>query len=241
MPSLKKVTKNFDTVVSTGSNFCILPAFIAFLKRIPIINLEAEARFSRASKTAQILQPFSMITALQWPEQEKILKGKVVGPIFPKPEIKPWNGGYTLITSGTLGYKQLFDVLNMSNLENVVLQTGQVNPEPYRNQHPTWKVIEYSLKFSEIIAGAEVIVTHQGSVPLEATIYNKPSVIVHNPKLKRTFPRRDSEIFAKKVGAKILSDLTLENLLDAIKEAKKLKVPILQDGAKVLTDMILNL
>lgn len=239
--SMKKVKGNFDAVVSTGSNFCIPPALVAFLKGIPIVNIEGEARFIGASKTARILQPLSSITALQWTEQENFLKGTVVGPIFAKPEIEPWNGGYVLVTGGTLGHKRLFDVLNESDLKNVVLQTGEVDPEPYRKRHPEWKVLDFSLNFHELIAGADVVVTHQGSTPLEAVVYKKPSVIVPNPELKRTFPRRDSEIFAKKVGATFLSDFTLESLVDAIEEAKNNKIPALKDGAKVLAKMILNL
>jgi UDP-N-acetylglucosamine--N-acetylmuramyl-(pentapeptide) pyrophosphoryl-undecaprenol N-acetylglucosamine transferase len=239
--SMKKVKGDFDAVVSTGSNFCIPPALVAFLKGIPIVNIEGEARFIGASKTAHILQPLSSITALQWTEQKNFLKGTVVGPIFAKPEIETWNGGYVLVTGGTLGHKRLFDVLNKSDLKNVVLQTGEVNPEPYRKRHPEWKILDFSLNFHELIAGAEVVVTHQGSTPLEAVVYKKPSVIVPNPELKRTFPRRDSEIFAKKVGATFLSDITLESLLDAIEEAKNNKIPLLKDGAKVLAEMILNL
>jgi UDP-N-acetylglucosamine--N-acetylmuramyl-(pentapeptide) pyrophosphoryl-undecaprenol N-acetylglucosamine transferase len=239
--SMKKVKGDFDAVVSTGSNFCIPPALVAFLKGIPVVNIEGEARFIGASKTARILQPLSSITALQWSEQKNFLKGTVVGPIFAKPEIEPWNGGYVLVTGGTLGHKRLFDVLNGSDLKNVVLQTGEVNPEPYRKRHPEWKVLDFSLNFHELIAGAEVVVTHQGSTPLEAVVYKKPSVIVPNPELKRTFPRRDSEIFAKKVGAKFLPDFTLESLVDAIEEAKNNKIPALKDGAKALAEMILNL
>lgn len=239
--STNKITNEFDAVVSTGSNFCIPPVLIAFLKGIPIVNIEGEARFIGASKTARILQPFSAITALQWHEQKKFLKGTVVGPLLPKPEIQPWNGEYILVTGGSLGHKPLFDILNTSNLKNVVLQTGEVNPEPYRKQHPDWKVIRLSLKFHELIAGAEVVVTHQGSTPLEAVVYKKPSVIVPNPEWKRTFPKRDSEIFAKKIGAIFLSEINLEKLINAIEEAKNMKIPVLRDGAKVLADMILNL
>jgi len=239
--SMKKVKDEFDAVVSTGSNFCIPPAVVAVLKRIPIINIEAEARFIAASKTARFLQPFSTVTALQWQEQKNFLKGTVVGPLFPKPEVPSRNGGYILVTGGTLGHKHLFDVLSESSLKNVVLQTGRVDPEPYKKRHPEWKVIRFSLKFNELIAGAEAVVTHQGSTPLEAAAYKKPSIIVPDPELKRTFPRRDSEIFAKKVGATILSDLTLENLVEAIEAAKKRQVPSLKDGAQVLADLILHL
>ncbi len=239
--SLRKVSRNFDVVVSTGSNFCIPPALVAALKRVPVVNLEGEARFVGASKTARILKHFSALTALQWSEQQKFLKGTVVGPLFPKPELRSSKGGYILVTGGTLGYKKLFDVLNESGLKNVVMQTGEVDPEPYRIRHPEWKVFDYSLKFTELIAAADVIVTHQGSSPLEAAVYKKPSVIVPDPELKRTFPKEDSEIFAQKLGATILYDLSLDNLLNAIDAAKKQKLPELDDGAQALTELILCL
>jgi len=239
--SMKKVTRDFDVAVSTGSNFCIPPAFTAFSKRIQIINIEGDVRFTRASLTARILQPFSAITALQWPEQKKLLKGTVVGPLFHRPEIKPWNGGYILVTGGTLGHKQLFDAVNESNLKNVVLQTGKINPEPYRKRHPEWKIMRYSSKFPELLAGAELIVTHFGFTALESVVYQKPAVMVLNPEWKRTVGKRDATIFAKKVGATFVSDITLESLLDAIEEAKNNKIPVLKDGAKVLAEMILNL
>ncbi|HDQ06206.1 MAG TPA: polysaccharide biosynthesis protein [Candidatus Bathyarchaeota archaeon] len=239
--SLKKVTRNFDVVVSTGSNFCIPPAFAALLKKIQIINIEGEVRFTRASLTARILQPFSAITALQWPEQKKLLKGTVVGPLFHRPEIKPWNGGYILVTGGTLGHKQLFDAVNESNLKNIVLQTGKISPEPYRKRHPEWKIMRYSSKFPELLAGAELIVTHFGSTALESVVYQKPAVMVLNPEWTRTVGKTDAKVFAKKVGATFLSDITLESLLDAIEEAKNNKIPALKDGAEVLAEMILNL
>jgi UDP-N-acetylglucosamine--N-acetylmuramyl-(pentapeptide) pyrophosphoryl-undecaprenol N-acetylglucosamine transferase len=239
--SMKKITRDFDVAVSTGSNFCIPPAFTALSKGIQIINIEGEVRFTRASLTARILQPFSAITALQWPEQQKLLKGTVVGPLFHRPEIKPWNGGYILVTGGTLGHKQLFDAINESNLKNIVLQTGKINPEPYRKRHPEWRIMRYSSKFPELLAGAELIVTHFGSTALESVVYQKPAVMVLNPEWKRTVGKADATIFAKKVGATFLSDITLESLLDAIEEAKNNRIPVLKDGTEVLAEMILNL
>jgi UDP-N-acetylglucosamine:LPS N-acetylglucosamine transferase len=239
--SLKKVKGEFDAVVSSGSNFCIPPALVAFLKGMPVINIAGEARFVGAARTTRILQPFSAITALQWHEQKKFLKGIVVGPLFPEPEIQPWNGGYILVTGGTLGHRSLFDILNQSDLKSVVLQTGEVDPEPYSKRHPEWKILRFSFKFHELIAGADVVVTHQGSTPLEAVVYKKPSVIVPNPEFTRSVQSRDSEIFAKKLGAIILSEIKLESLTEAIEKAKKRKVPELRDGAKVLAKMILNL
>ena len=239
--SMKKVKGKFDAVVSTGSNFCIPPAFTAHSKRIKIVNIEGEVRFTRASLTARILQPISAITALQWPEQKRLLNGTVVGPLFHRPETQPWNGGYILVTGGTLGHKRLFDAINESDLKNIVLQTGKIDPEPYIKRHPEWKIMRYSSKFPELLAGAELVVTHFGSTALESVVYQKTTVMVLNPELTRTVGKTDATIFAKKLGATFLSDITLENLLEAIETAKKQQVPLLRDGAEVLADMILNL
>jgi UDP-N-acetylglucosamine--N-acetylmuramyl-(pentapeptide) pyrophosphoryl-undecaprenol N-acetylglucosamine transferase len=238
--SMKKVKNKFDAVVSTGSNFCIPPALIAVLKGIHLINIEGEVRFTEPSRTARILQPFSTITALQWDEQKKLLRGTVVGPLFPIPEIQTWNGGYILVTGGSLGHKLLFDVVNESDLKNVVLQTGEVDPEPYRKKHPQWKIIRSSHKFPELLAGAEIVVTHFGSTALEAVAYKKPTVIVLNPEWKRTVGKADAEIFAKKVGATFISEVNLECLGDAIERTKTMENPVLRDGAKVLAQMILH-
>ena len=240
--AFKKISNEFDAVVSTGSNFCIPPSFFAWMKGIPLINIESSVRFTKASKTALLLQPFSAITALQWEEQKKILKkGVVVGPLLPKPEIEPWNGGYILVTGGTLGHKQLFDAILESKLDNVVLQTGKVNPEPYRKRHPEWKVIEYSTKFYELVAGADVVVTHFGSTILEALIYGKPTIIVPNPEWTRTAGIEDAKRLAEKVNAVLVSEITLDSLLDALKEVKGRTRLKFHDGAQTLADIILKL
>lgn len=239
--SLKKVTSKFDVVVSTGSNFCIPPALAALINGIQIINIEAAVRFTKASRTARILQPFSAITALHWQEQKKVIKGTVVGPLLPKPEIRKWNGKFLLVTGGSLGHKQLFDIVNESNLKKVVLQTGEVDPEPYRKQHPEWKIFRSSSRFHELLAGAEVVVTHFGSTALETVVYKKPTVIVLNPEWTRTVGKADAKIFAKKVGAAFISEINVDRLIDAIEKAKKIEVPKLKDGAKNLANIILKL
>lgn len=239
--SFRQVSSDLDVVVSTGSNFCIPPSFFAWLKGIPLVNIESSVRFTRASKTALLLQPFSAITALQWEEQKKLLKkGVVVGPLFPKPEVEPWNGGYVLVTGGTLGHKQLFDAISESDLENVVLQVGLVNPEPYKKRHPEWKIIRFSNRFYELVAGAELVITHFGSTALEAVVYKKPMVMVLNPEWKRTVGKSDAEIFAEKVNAIFVWDVKLDNLLRAIEEAKARSLPTFADGAEKLAEAILR-
>lgn len=239
--SFNRVSREHNVVVSSGSNFCIPPAFLAWMKRIPVVNIESSVRFTKASRTARLLQPFSAITALQWEEQKRLLNGKVVGPLLPKPELKPWNGGYILVTGGSLGHKLLFDTMSQSEMENVVLQTGKINPEPYVERHPEWKIMRFSARFYELVAGAEVVVTHFGSTALEAVVYGKPIVLVLNPEWKRTVGKVDAEYFAKKVNAIFVSDVNLENLLRAIEEAKERTTPLFKNGAMILAEMILKL
>ena len=53
--SYNRISREYDVVVSTGSNFCIPPAFFAWMKGIPLVNIESSVRFIKASKTASIL------------------------------------------------------------------------------------------------------------------------------------------------------------------------------------------
>jgi len=239
--SMRQTFHGFDFVISTGSNFCIPPAIMAWTKGIPLINVEGAIRFIKPSKTARILQPFSTITALQWKEQTRMLKGVVVGPIFFKSQIKPWNGGYILVTGGTYGHKPLFDELVKSSLHNIVLQTGKIDPAPYIKEHPEWKVITITERFQELLAGAELVITHNGSTILEAVAYGKPTLLVPNPEWTRTAGVKDAEYFVKKVNAVLVSDIELENLLNAIDEARKRRVPMLPNGAKNLANEITKL
>jgi len=239
--SMRQTFHGFDFVISTGSNFCIPPAIMAWTKGIPLINIEAAIRFIKPSKTARILQPLSTITALQWKEQARMLKGVVVGPIFFRPAIEPWNGGYILVTGGTYGHKPLFDELAKSKLHNIVLQTGKINPAPYIKEHPEWKVTTMTERFQELLAGTELVITHNGSTILEAVAYGKPTLLVPNPEWTRTAGVKDAEYFVKKVNGVLVPDIKLENLLEAIDEARKRRVPTLPNGAENLADMMAKL
>lgn len=241
LDSVGQNLQNFDVVVSTGSNFCIWPAFLAWMRGVPVVNIESSVRFVKPSKTARILQPFSKITALQWEEQKRFLKGVVVGPLLHKPEVKPWNGRYILVTGGTHGHRFLFDALAETDLQNVVLQTGKVNPTPYAVKHPEWKVLAITEKFHELVAGAEVVVTHLGSTTIEAVVYRKPIVLVPNPEWTRTAGPEDAKYLAKRVNAVLISQIEPEKLLAAIDIARKRKVPSLPDGAEKLANIIVEL
>jgi len=239
--SIVKISGEFDVAISMGSNFSIPPALVAWIKGVPLISVESVIRFTRASMTTRLLNPFSSINALQWEEQKRLLKGVVVGPILPKPETKPWNGGYILVTGGTFGHKLLFDTLAKSSLQNVILQIGRNDPKPYTEKHPEWKIITQTEKFYELIAGAEVVVTHFGFTLLDALAYGKPSVVVVNPEWTRTVGFEDAKCLAKKTNAVLVSKITTESLLDAIEKARNRKVPTYRSGAERLSDIILKM
>ncbi|MCW4031474.1 MAG: hypothetical protein NWE80_03825 [Candidatus Bathyarchaeota archaeon] len=240
--SLGQPFNKFDIVVSTGSNFCILPAIIAWMRGVYVVNIESPVRFSKPSKTARILQPFSAITALHWEEQKRLLNGVVVGPIVPNMEHKTENKGYILVTGGTHGHRLLFNTMAESNLPNIILQTGKVDPKPYVEKHPEWKVLTFTDEFQELMAGAEVIVTHFGLTALESVaVHKKPVVIVLNPEWKRTVGAEDAEYLAEKLNAVFVSETNLETLLKSIDEARKRKTPSLSSGAENLAQMIIRL
>jgi len=241
MSSMRLNIHKFDVVVSTGSNFCLPPAIIAWMIGVPVVNIESLVRFTVPSRVARILQPFSTITALHWEEQRRLLDGVVVGPTLSPPQNKPWNGGYILVSGGTHGHKLLFDALSESKMKNVVLQTGEVNPTPYVKKHPEWKVVAFAENFHELLAGAELVVSHFGSTVLDAVVYGKPVVLVLNPELTRTVGIEDAEHLAKKVNAVLVSEINLDTLLEAINKAKKRKVPTLPNGAENLANIIIKL
>ena len=238
--SIGKIERDLDYVVSTGSNFCISPSIIAWLKRISVINLESADRFTKASSTAKILQPFSEITALHWEEQKKILKGRVFGPFLPRRRVESWNGGYVLIAGGTYGYRELLDAASDSQLENVVLQTGRVVPHDYIERHPNWRVFSTIDSFFEVIAGADVVVAPPGATPLEAAAYGKSVVIVKYPEWSRAGTLLDAKLFAKKLNAPLLSEISSKNLQASIQCSKKIPQPELDNGAINLAEYIVS-
>ena len=240
LQSLTKIPMECRAVVSTGSNFCVPPALTSWLKGVPLINLEAADRLAKPSRTAQILQPFSDVTVLQWEEQRKFLKGTVFGPFLPPRRFEPWNGGYVLISGGTYGFKELFDVASGTTLRNVVLQSGSVNNERYRRSHPDWKVVTITQRFHELIAGAEIVVSPPGATALEAITYGKPIVIVRYPKWSLAGTLEEARLFAKKLNAPFLSDLSPETFLENIEMAKDREKPRLRDGTKELTEYMVK-
>ncbi|KON29270.1 hypothetical protein AC482_06975 [miscellaneous Crenarchaeota group-15 archaeon DG-45] len=236
-----RVPRGLDAVVSTGSNFCVPPALVAWAKGIPLVNLESRVKFIKPSRTASLLQRFAEVTALQWEEQRRILRGTVFGPLLPRRTVDPWNGGYILVAGGTYGHRALFDAVSASGLENVVLQTGNLDGREYSERHPEWKVISFTERFNELLAGADVVVSPPGGTPVEALVYGKHVVVVSYPEWARAADREETRMFAGKLNAPILTAMTPSALEAAVEEARRREVPVLRDGTGPLVEAILAL
>ena len=116
-----------------------------------------------------------------------------------------------------------------------------IRDRPYIKAHPEWKIVTLTPRFHELLAGAEVVITHFGSTVLDALVYKKPTVIVPNPEWTRTAGEEDAKILAKKVNAVIVNEITKENILNAVEEAKKKAIPTFPDGAEKLAGKIIEL
>ena len=240
--SLSKVKGDFDVLVSTGSNHSIPPAVIGKIKGVRLINIESCVRFTKASKSARILSMFSDMTALQWEEQLQLFgDGQVVGPMYEKPSYEIQDRGYILVTGGTWGFKDLYDAISLTEFDNVVMQTGRVDPEPYKSVHPDWTVFDFDPDLGKWIAGAKVVISHLGKTVIDASLtYRKPVVIAVNPEWTRTAGQDDARMLAEKTNSLLIDSLTKESIDEAISEAYKRTPPTYKNGAENLARIILE-
>ena len=239
---LRTIPGDYEVFVSSGSNHSVPPALAAKAKGLKLVNVESSVRFTRASLSALALKPISDLTVLQWPEQEEILPGGVVvGPLYELPAYEPRDEGYILITGGTYGHKALFEAASELDLDNVVLQTGRLDPGPYKVKHPDWVVFRFDPDFGRWLAGASVVVSHLGKTVIDAALsYRKPVVIAPNPEWRHTAGWEDAEILAEKLNAVLLEELSPEALRSAIEEARGRRPPRYRDGAGELAKIILE-
>ena len=240
--SLFRISGDTDLIISSGSNHSIPPAIIGKIKGIKLINIESSVRFTKASKSARILSMFSDMTALQWEEQLQLFRdGRVVGPMYEKPSYEIQDRGYILVTGGTWGFKDLYDAISLTEFANVVMQTGRVDPEPYKSMHPDWTVFDFDQDLAKWIAGAKVVVSHLGKTVIDAALtYRKPVVIVVNPEWTRTAGMEDAKTLAKKTNSVLLETLSGEAIIKAVEEAEGFKPTVHKNGAEELVRIILE-
>ncbi|KSW10780.1 hypothetical protein CF15_08375 [Pyrodictium occultum] len=242
--ALGLVERRHRVLVSCGGNLSIAPALAAKLKGLRLVNLESIVRLTTPGRTPRLLRPLADATLVHWPEQLRIHPGAlVVGPVYEPPRYPPRDEGYILVTAGTMGHPRLFDAVDRLAPPRVVMQTGRVDPEPYRRRHPGWRVFRYDPDLDRWIAGASIVVTHfPGMTSATAALaYRRPVVLVAAPHLRLSASQRDGPPYAEKIGAVYLPDPTPQALARAMEEARSREPPRHPNGAEKAAEIIARL
>ncbi|MCS7140533.1 MAG: polysaccharide biosynthesis protein [Candidatus Nezhaarchaeota archaeon] len=231
----------FNAVFSTGSNFSIPLSLISKVLLKPLFTIEAIEHFKIPSRAIKMLEMIGATVFLHWEEQlEMYPKGVVVGPVYEPPLYEPRDLGYVLVTTGTLGYKELFDAVEKLELENVVLQTGDVDPESYLKRNPKWMAFRYTSDIHKWIANASLVITQQGlTASIARLAYGKPTIIVWNPRVRLGAVKRDVEVYAEKLRAIFIDKVEPHAIRRAMNEAgpMTLKSP---NGAREIAKILLR-
>ncbi|ACL11159.1 Putative uncharacterized protein [Desulfurococcus amylolyticus 1221n] len=235
----------YPVVFASGSNFSIPPSLVCWLKDSRILTIEDVARFTRRSRATNILYRLGAEVFLHWDEQLQLYRrGIVAGPVYEPAIYESRDEGYILVTTGTFGHKALFDMLDrLEPGRKIVLQTGDVDPEPYKRRHPEWIVFQYTSDIHKWIAGASLVITHYpGTTALTARLsYSKPVIMVYSPRHKLAAPRRDSLTLARKLGVIYLDSIEPVSLEEAIREAPLLKLPKYRNGGEYIAEYIMRI
>ncbi|ABP95739.1 MULTISPECIES: UDP-N-acetylglucosamine--N-acetylmuramyl-(pentapeptide) pyrophosphoryl-undecaprenol N-acetylglucosamine transferase [Metallosphaera] len=215
---------SYDVVIATGSNHSVIPSLFQRLRGSTLFTLESQDRIVTKGKAVSVLSHFSKGVFLHWKEQSRLYKnGIVVGPILQRRKYDPVDEGFILVTAGTEGFKALFDRISSLGLTNLVMQTGKISPEPYVKSGV--KAFSFDPDIERFIAGASLVITHQGKTAMEsAVLYGKPTIIVFNKSLTRAATHEDVKLYSEIIGAEFLDDPSTwedEELLKAIQKRKK--------------------
>jgi UDP-N-acetylglucosamine--N-acetylmuramyl-(pentapeptide) pyrophosphoryl-undecaprenol N-acetylglucosamine transferase len=239
----RKLPREICAFVSMGAGLSVPLGLAARLRGVRVYNVESAVRFAKPSLTAWALQPLSHVTVLQWEEQLSILpRGRVYGPIYEFPKHQVRDEGYVLVTGGSYGFKKLFDAVSSLGFDRVVLQTGRVDPRPYREKHRDWIVFRFTPDFGRWIAGARLVITHFGQTAVDSVLtYRKPTVMVYNPEWRTAAGLRDARILARKLNVVLVEEVSLRVLEAAVEEAFSREIPSYPDGARALADEIVEL
>ena len=227
-------------VVSTGSNHSIAVALAGALHGARVVNMESSVRFVKPSRAYRLLRSVAWLNVVQWPEQCGFGGRPVLaGPFYEEPRYRSRDEGYVLVTTGTYGYRELFDEL-LTVPVRIVLQTGRVDPTPYRAKRPDWTVFDFDPDIDRWIAGATLVVTHLGKTALDAALaYRKPVIIVHNPRWSRHGAGPlDAQAFARRIGARLATPRQVRRMLENEDIPSWEPPPPPADGAKLLAEIL---
>ncbi|QKQ99252.1 polysaccharide biosynthesis protein [Metallosphaera tengchongensis] len=215
----------YKVTLATGSNHSYIPSLVQYLKGTTLYVIESQDRIVTKGRTTYLLSKLSRGVFLHWKEQSALYrKGIVTGPILQRRKYEPKNDGYIFVTAGTEGFKSLFDKIVTLGLDNVVIQTGKIDPSIYRGRARL--AFSFDPNIEQFIASSSLVITHQGKTAMEsAVLYGKPTIIVFNKALTRAATYEDVRIYSKIIGATFLDDPSTwsndREILEAIKEARK--------------------
>lgn len=234
--------RRVSAVFAGGSNFSIPSSLIAkVFKNSKVYTIEAIEHFTTPSRAIKILEAVGSTVFLHWEEQLEIFpKGIVVGPVYEPPIYEVGDEGYVLVTTGTLGHKELFDVIERLGLEKVVLQSGDIDPQPYLSRNPSWTGFKYSSDIHRWIANASLVITQQGlTASISRLAYRKPTVIVWNPRVTLGAKKQDVKTYAEKLETPLVEEVTTKTIRDAIENVKPL-IKTYPNGSYKIANIIIN-
>jgi len=227
-------------VLATGSNFSITPSLVQRLFRGIVIHVLEDFKVSKPSKAVRLLYRFGASVFLQWPEQLKMYPdGALVGPVYEPRLYEPCDKGYVLVSMGMLGSPELVESVLSLNYEKVVVQLGDMDPEPYAKRKPHWIFFKYTSDIHKWLAGASVVITHPGNISMTARLaYRKPLVLVYTMRHSRIHSVIDAKTLAEKLNAVFLERATPSKLQEAVEKSKKLNPPELPVGAEKIAEIL---
>ncbi|MEZ0394681.1 MAG: glycosyltransferase [Desulfurococcaceae archaeon] len=220
LESLARV-RGAGAFVCTGSNHGVLPALVAsFLRGSRVVCVEDFYRIYRRSRSVSLVSELlGAPVLLHWRSQRRLYAGRglYVGPICGRRRYEPRDEGYVFFTMGTMGHRALARLLaRVEGLPGygVVVQSGRIDPEYIRRRHPSWRVFRYDPDLDRWLAGASLVVAHQGVTAIKASqAYGKPLVIAFNPDIPLAGGRDDARAVADEVNATFVGPSELEGYL----------------------------
>ncbi|NOZ89587.1 MAG: UDP-N-acetylglucosamine--N-acetylmuramyl-(pentapeptide) pyrophosphoryl-undecaprenol N-acetylglucosamine transferase [Crenarchaeota archaeon] len=232
-----------DAVLGTGASLSVPPGVAARLRGRRLAILESMPRFTRPGLANRVLAPLADLVLVHWEEQVSLYprarRVEAVGPVYEPPRYQPRRGSYILVTTGSVGHRMLLDVAAELGSEEVVLQTGMVDPERYQGR-PGVRAFRWSDDIDSWIAGARVVVTHVGMTAAKAALgYGKPTVVAASPHI--VIPERDARLYAEKIGAVYLDRLEPGALRRALEEAESNPPRRVPSGARRAAKLVAGL
>ncbi len=241
------LARGVDALVCTGSNHSVPPSLAALARGVPVFCVEDPYRVFEKSRSVGLLHGLGAYALLQWGEQLRLYRsrGFYVGLIYERPVYKPERGGYVLVTTGTMGHRLLFRTIARGGLRGykLVIQAGKYWAEYLKRRLPGSVVFDYDPDIDRWIAGADLVITHQGIAAIQASqAYGKPVVIAFNPDIPLAGGREGAEFVARKLNlGYITPDPGDPSQLDRVVEETLSKRPAtFGDGAARASRVVLD-